>query len=762
MSVGSVAAVVGGSAASASPGAADPSFNGGGMVANSAGQGATGVVLLPSGNIAVSGDEGNDLAFEVTVFSPSGARLNTSVAPFQGQAIALVANSGGYIVAAGYEKNSACAAIPQQPVVAVFDPSGNFQYATTVPCSSAGGSFTGVAVDSSQRFDASGTLTTSTNREVVMARFNTSANALDSSFDSSPPSGVTAGEYVAQPGSFSSANAIAFDPSTNDVVATGSDGAHLVVLALSNSGTPDNTFANSGVYTSSAGTVGSGITVIPPGVSSPPAGTILVAGDQGNSATRLESLNPSGGLNWVGQQVAGQFNALAYQPNGNTITAAGSIGTAPNTQMLMAQYNPTNGALNGSFGSGGESQSSFPGPATAFGVGVQTADGKVVATGIAPATTPGNAGIGLMRVLGPSTSLSGQAVVQTTNSGFFSLTYTLSLDEPLFGQIFVGLCGPAGSIIAGQGQCANILVPPGTTQVSVPTTVNVTYSAGNQAGFTFSAVPGGGVSPSLSQPSATTVVQHIPAPPQVTGYWMAASDGGIFAFKAPFYGSTGGVRLVQPIVTMAATPDGKGYWLVARDGGVFSFGDARFHGSTGGVHLVQPIVGMAPTADGRGYWLVAADGGIFAFGDARFHGSTGGVRLNQPIVAMAATPDGNGYWLVARDGGIFAFGDARFEGSTGGVHLAQPIVGMAAYPAAPGYWLVASDGGVFSFGAARFHGSTGGVRLTRPIVGMASTGDGQGYWMVASDGGVFSFGDAHFFGSTGGVHLVQPIVALAH
>ena len=26
---------------------------------------------------------------------------------------------------------------------------------------------------------------------------------------------------------------------------------------------------------------------------------------------------------------------------------------------------------------------------------------------------------------------------------------------------------------------------------------------------------------------------------------------------------------------MAATPNGRGYWLVASDGGVFSFGDAR-------------------------------------------------------------------------------------------------------------------------------------------------------------------------------------------
>ncbi|HEX3842038.1 MAG TPA: fibronectin type III domain-containing protein [Acidimicrobiales bacterium] len=40
---------------------------------------------------------------------------------------------------------------------------------------------------------------------------------------------------------------------------------------------------------------------------------------------------------------------------------------------------------------------------------------------------------------------------------------------------------------------------------------------------------------------------------------------------------------------------GKGYWLVASDGGIFSFGDAVFFGSTGGIHLNQPIVGMSVT-----------------------------------------------------------------------------------------------------------------------------------------------------------------------
>jgi ribosomal protein L24E len=212
---------------------------------------------------------------------------------------------------------------------------------------------------------------------------------------------------------------------------------------------------------------------------------------------------------------------------------------------------------------------------------------------------------------------------------------------------------------------------------------------------------------------------------------------------------------------MASTTDGKGYWLVASDGGIFSFGDAKFYGSTGSLHLNAPIVGMASTPDSKGYWLVASDGGIFSFGDANFYGSTGSSHLNAPIVGMASTGDGKGYWFVASDGGIFSFGDAKFYGSTGATHLNSPIVGMSTTNDGGGYWFVAADGGVFSFGDAKFYGSTGATHLNAPIVGIATSTTGSGYWLVASDGGIFSFGDATFAGSVGGTHLNRPIVGIA-
>ncbi|HZQ56436.1 MAG TPA: hypothetical protein VFA84_00290 [Acidimicrobiales bacterium] len=246
-------------------------------------------------------------------------------------------------------------------------------------------------------------------------------------------------------------------------------------------------------------------------------------------------------------------------------------------------------------------------------------------------------------------------------------------------------------------------------------------------------------------------------------YWLVASDGGIFTFGVPFYGSAGAIRLNQPIVAMAATPDGAGYWLVARDGGIFTYGDARYFGALPGVpgRPSAAVIGMTPTPDGGGYWIATADGGVYTFGDAPFFGSRAGRHSAAPFVSMAVTPDGGGYWLVGADGSVYTFGDAPYLGGANQRALAAPIVGAAANPTGPGYWLVASDGGVFAYGTSGFFGSTGSIKLNRPIVSMAASPDGGGYWLVASDGGIFAFGDASFRGSTGAHKLNAPIVGIA-
>ena len=88
-----------------------------------------------------------------------------------------------------------------------------------------------------------------------------------------------------------------------------------------------------------------------------------------------------------------------------------------------------------------------------------------------------------------------------------------------------------------------------------------------------------------------------------SGYWLVASDGGIFAYNAPFYGSTGSIRLNEPVVGMAADLATGGYWLVASDGGIFAY-SAQFWGSTGSIVLNEPIVKWRRTSLARatGLW----------------------------------------------------------------------------------------------------------------------------------------------------------------
>ncbi len=173
------------------------------------------------------------------------------------------------------------------------------------------------------------------------------------------------------------------------------------------------------------------------------------------------------------------------------------------------------------------------------------------------------------------------------------------------------------------------------------------------------------------------------------GVFMGVSQTSDSAFAYSFalvvvagtYNSIGSVPLVDPYVQLqnALSVDGGslpgGYWLVASDGGVFSFGDANFYGSMGGKPLNQPVVGMASTPDGKGYWLVASDGGVFSFGDANFYGSMGGTYLGENVTAIASGP--SGYQIVSDLGGTFGFGGNAYLGSAELYPLNRPIVGAA-------------------------------------------------------------------------------------
>jgi hypothetical protein len=381
----------------------------------------------------------------------------------------------------------------------------------------------------------------------------------------------------------------------------------------------------------------------------------------------------------------------------------------------------------------------------------------------------------------PATAVTAVTASPSPPAAGVASTYTVTFATSSAGALTPGtdtitLAAPAGTVFSSNpadyavNSSAVTAVVGGGTSTAILTVPAAATGVGALAAITV--IAGNTVNPGANSytlsvntskdtvPVASPVYLIVLPPGTARGYWLVASDGGIFRFgNLGFYRSLGGIRLNRPVVGMAPTPTGNGYWLVASDGGVFAFGDAHFWGSTGGKVLNRPVVGMAATPTGLGYWLVASDGGVFAFGDAQFWGSMGGRVLNRPVVGMAATPSGNGYWLVADDGGIFNFGDAGFFGSTGALKLNRPVVGMAALPSGGGYWLVASDGGIFAFHAP-FLGSMGATRLNQPVVGMAAAPSGTGYWLVAADGGTFTF-SVPFLGSTGALTLNKPVVGMA-
>jgi hypothetical protein len=227
---------------------------------------------------------------------------------------------------------------------------------------------------------------------------------------------------------------------------------------------------------------------------------------------------------------------------------------------------------------------------------------------------------------------------------------------------------------------------------------------------------------------------------------------------APTLGPRTGEELNANFVGLAAPRSGRGYWVAASDGGVFTHGKVRFFGSLGERPLTKPIVGIAARPRGDGYWLVGADGGVFTFGAARFHGSLGNKPLNAAITAIAATPSGRGYWLLGADGGVFRFGDARFYGSGAPLPNRPYFVSMAPTPSGQGYYLLAADGGVFTFGAARFSGAAIDGRLATAITVIRN---GK-YRIARSDGSIAGFGGAKSYGPPPDLLANQhPVIAIA-
>ena len=75
---------------------------------------------------------------------------------------------------------------------------------------------------------------------------------------------------------------------------------------------------------------------------------------------------------------------------------------------------------------------------------------------------------------------------------------------------------------------------------------------------------------------------------------------------------------------MVPSTDDGGYFMVASDGGVFAFGDAHFAGSCPGIGGCSAAgVAVLPDASGNGYWRLTHTGNVYTFGDASYYGAPG-------------------------------------------------------------------------------------------------------------------------------------------
>jgi len=288
-------------------------------------------------------------------------------------------------------------------------------------------------------------------------------------------------------------------------------------------------------------------------------------------------------------------------------------------------------------------------------------------------------------------------------------------------------------------ESSNVIATAGATTRTSPTTSTFTDSYVPSArGYWLVGSDGGIFSFGQAQFYGSTGSLHLQRPvvgivPTADhgGYWLDASDGGVFSYgDTQFYGSIPGLglhpagsglpnSLNAPIVGMVPSIDDNGYFMVASDGGVFAFGDAHFAGSCPGIGGCSgSAVAVMPDSSGNGYWLVTSTGNVYTFGDAPYFGAPG----RGTATSAVATPDGLGYWILLADGQVFSYGDAASAGSPpagdfGGLNAATAVFSTSS---GAGYWVSSALGSVYNFGDAPNDGGMAGTQLNGAII--AATG----------------------------------------
>ncbi len=270
-----------------------------------------------------------------------------------------------------------------------------------------------------------------------------------------------------------------------------------------------------------------------------------------------------------------------------SITAPGSVSsfTANSTgSTAVTVSTPTTTTLNASL----NGAAPIPAPCT-------SPSAEQIAS--APIHTPAGQLQGLLPNAGPSAGGTSVKIVGNFLSNPSAVT---------FGGI------PATSFKSVTPNSILAVSPPGTVGSTVEVQVTTPSGPSTTEPFTYTDGPiVTGVSPSTGPPSGgtsvtvtgtgftgATAVDFDGSTPATN--FMVNSDTSITA-TAPAGTGVANIRVTVPTSNLPQSPVGlqdrfsyrAGYWLGASDGGVFTYGNPPFEGSAGSLHLNKPVVGIA-------------------------------------------------------------------------------------------------------------------------------------------------------------------------
>jgi Peptidase A4 family len=352
-------------------------------------------------------------------------------------------------------------------------------------------------------------------------------------------------------------------------------------------------------------------------------------------------------------------------------------------------------------------------------------------------TSDGNSAGGPVAYSGPGASAewieelpTSVGTAQPTLANFGSATFTGMTYAPAVPATLtpIDMVDESGNVIATAGPTTNSGSSSSFTDTYVPSPRGY-WLVGSDGGiFSFGQAQFHGSTGSvhLQRP----VVGIVPTADH-GGYWLDASDGGVFSYgDTQFYGSIPGLglhpagsglprSLNAPIVGMVPSFDDGGYFMVASDGGVFAFGDAHFAGSCPSIGgCAGNAVAVMPDAGGNGYWLVTSTGNIYTFGDAPYFGAPG----HGTVTSAVPSPDGQGYLVLLADGEVYHYGDAPSAGTPPPTDFNALDAATSIFSTSDGagYWVSSALGAVYSFGDAPNDGGMSGTRLNGSII--AATG----------------------------------------